>query len=326
MSSSKKLTPRKVLITFLRALLLAVVTSAALYYIPTPYVLRAPGRTTPAGPMVQIRNEKTYPTTGELLIATVFIERANALTCLYSMLEPASELVPLNDYSRVEERSDDGADLGMAISHYTSQVAALRYLGYKLENEPVGVRILQVLPDTPAEGVLRRGDLVTAVNGGPIKTMEELQRSVRGSLGPIKLQVRRGLEQLDLELTPENRAIGVQGQTTVAPGNLPVSIEIDSGGIAGSSAGLCFSLEIIDRLTPDDLTRGRLVAATGTIDPNGKVLSITGARFKAVAASRAGVSIFLCPREDADEARAAGTGLTIVPVSTLEEAIQALRD
>ncbi len=323
-SPGRKLTPRKAALTFLRALVVALIASAALSYIPTPYILRAPGRTTPAGPMVHILDHKTYPGTGKLLITTVFIERASALACLYSFMEPASELVPLGDVSRVQERSDDGADIGMAISHYTSQIAALRYLDYKLELVPFAVRVTDVLAGSPAEGKIRPGDLIRAVNGRPVKTVEELQKSVRGSSGEISVRFDRGFQKLELKLTPRNHLIGVGGQTEMAPGPLPVKIEIDSGGIAGSSAGLIFSLQIVDQLTPDDMLKGRLVAGTGTIDANGKVLSITGARFKAVAAHRAGATLFLCPKDDAEEARSAGTGMTVVPVENLAEAVRAL--
>jgi PDZ domain-containing protein len=328
-ANKKKLTPRKVAVTFLRATLLAVLTSTILFYIPTPYVLRAPGRTASAGPMVHILDQKTYPSYGQLLITTVFIEKASALACLYSMMEPDAELVPSDGSSPIQERSDDGADLPMAISHYTSQVAALRYLGYDVQLEPVGARVTRVLPGTPAEGRLQPGDLVIRAGSTPIRTADDLRNAVRGSSGTMQLELRRDNESLQLELTPvriEGSArLGVTIETEEAPERLPVAIEIESGNIAGSSAGLIFSLEIVDQLTPLDLTGGRVIAGTGTMSPDGRVYSITGARFKAIAAERSGASIFLCPREDLDEARSAQTGLNIVPVESLAEAIQALQ-
>lgn len=315
---------RRVVVTLVRSLLVAGLITAALYFIPTPYILRAPGRTAAAEPMVHIQDRPVYPSQGKFLITTVLIERANALTCLYSVLEPASELVPIS--SRARERSDDGADLSMVISHFTSQIAALRYLGYDIQLKPSGVTLTEIMPGTPAAGVLEPGDLVTAADGRPILTMEELQKAVRGHPeGVMTLKLTRGFKHLEVALSPQQGKIGVGGHTELSPGPLPVKIQIDSGGIAGSSAGLIFSLTIVDLLSPEDLTRGRIIAGTGTIEASGKVLSITGARFKAVAAERAGATLFLCPREDAAEARSAGTHLTIVPVETLAEAVKALK-
>lgn len=328
-ASKKKLTPRKVAITFLRATLLAVLTSLLLFYIPTPYVLRAPGRTASAGPMVHVLDHKTYPSYGQLLITTVFIERANALACLYSMLEPDAELIPTENSSPMQERSDDGADLPMAISHYTSQVAALRYLGYQVQLEPTGARVTRVLPGTPADGRLQPGDLIIRVDNKSVRTADDLQNAVRGSTGALALELRRETETLQVELTPirieGSPRLGVTIETQEAPNRLPVAIEIESGNIAGSSAGLIFSLEIVDQLTPYDLTRGRVIAGTGTMALDGRVHSVAGARFKAIAAERSGATVFLCPRADLEEARSAQTGLTIVPVESLADAIQALQ-
>lgn len=312
------------MLTFVRALILAVVATVAMYLIPVPYVLRAPGRAVPATPMVHILDRPTYPSRGQLLITTVLIEPASILTCLYSAMEPASELIPKTDYLNVQERSDGGADVPMAISHLTSQIAALRYLGYKIHLLPLGVRVTEVVPGKPAYGVLQPGDLITGVDGHRIHTMEELQIAVRGSQGKVKVRLERGGQVLEFSLKPKGQVLGLAGRTEPAPAELPVRIQIESGGIAGSSAGLIFSLDIVDQLTPDDLTGGRIIAGTGTITPDGRVLSISGARFKAVAAERAGASIFFCPKNDAQEALAANTRLKIVPVGTLQEAVDAL--
>jgi len=45
-----------------------------------------------------------------------------------------------------------------------------------------GVLVMQVLPNTPAErGGIRRGDVITEIDGKPIATGEEVQRFVENS-------------------------------------------------------------------------------------------------------------------------------------------------
>jgi PDZ domain-containing protein len=109
----------------------------------------------------------------------------------------------------------------------------------------------------------------------------------------------------------------------------PHEVTIDSGQVGGPSAGLAFTLGVIDLLTPGDLTGGTEITATGTIRPDGSVGAIGGVQQKAAAVRRAGVRLFLVPAEQTPEelARArelAGKGVEIVPVKTLDEALDVL--
>ena len=105
-------------------------------------------------------------------------------------------------------------------------------------------------------------------------------------------------------------------------------VAIDSGEVGGPSAGLAFALGVIDLLTGGDLTGGTKVAATGTIGADGRVGPIGGIEQKAVAARRAGITLFLVPdSQSAAEllsARELAEGVELVVVGTLEQALAAL--
>jgi PDZ domain-containing protein len=102
----------------------------------------------------------------------------------------------------------------------------------------------------------------------------------------------------------------------------PVDVTIDSQNIGGPSAGMMFTLEIIDELTPEDLTHGRRIAGTGTINVDGVVGPIGGIRQKVFGAIDAGAEIILVPADNYDEAlTAAGDKITVVKVATIEDAI-----
>ena len=96
--------------------------------------------------------------------------------------------------------------------------------------------------------------------------------------------------------------------------------------VGGPSAGTMFALGIIDKLTPDELTKGRHIAGTGTMSPAGAVGPIGGIRQKLAGASDAGAELFLIPAVHCKEA--AGfipEGLTVTPIATLTEAVEAVK-
>jgi PDZ domain-containing protein len=107
--------------------------------------------------------------------------------------------------------------------------------------------------------------------------------------------------------------------------DLPVTVKVDSGSIGGPSAGLAFTLGILDLMTPGDLTGGKEVAATGTIAADGTIGEIGGVEGKVTTVSRARVKYFLVPVEDAPAAQAkAPHDVQIVPVHTLDDALKFL--
>jgi Lon-like protease len=107
--------------------------------------------------------------------------------------------------------------------------------------------------------------------------------------------------------------------------DFPIDVEIDSGDVGGPSAGLAFTLAIIDRLTPGSLTGSSRVAVTGTIGLDGSVGPVGGVPQKTEAAIDEGARLFLVPPDEYAAAEQAARGrLEVRQVSTLEEALAAL--
>ncbi|MET9252153.1 S16 family serine protease [Streptomyces sp. NPDC048182] len=112
------------------------------------------------------------------------------------------------------------------------------------------------------------------------------------------------------------------------PADVDVSLRLEDVG--GPSAGLLFSLGIVDKLGGDgsggDLTGGRVVAGTGTIDGKGAVGAVGGVPLKTKAARRDGATVFLVPRAECSDARTElPKGLRLIPVTTLKGAVDSLR-
>ncbi|MFI7504159.1 S16 family serine protease [Streptomyces sp. NPDC049687] len=108
-----------------------------------------------------------------------------------------------------------------------------------------------------------------------------------------------------------------------------IKVTLKLADVGGPSAGLLFSLGIVDKLDGDgddgDLTGGRTIAGTGTIDTDGTVGAVGGVALKTQAARRDGATVFLVPRAECSEARSElPKGLRLIPVTTLEGAVSAL--
>jgi PDZ domain-containing protein len=108
-----------------------------------------------------------------------------------------------------------------------------------------------------------------------------------------------------------------------------VKVTLKLADVGGPSAGLLFTLGIIDKLDGDgsggDLTGGRTVAGTGTIDADGTVGAVGGVALKTQAARRDGATVFLVPKAECSDAKSElPKGLRLVPVTTLKGAVDSL--
>jgi PDZ domain-containing protein len=111
-------------------------------------------------------------------------------------------------------------------------------------------------------------------------------------------------------------------------GDIKVTLKL--ADVGGPSAGLLFSLGIVDKLDGDgsggDLTGGRTIAGTGTIDADGTVGAVGGVALKTQAAKRDGATVFLVPKAECSDAESElPKGLRLIPVTTLKSTVESLR-
>ena len=144
----------------------------------------------------------------------------------------------------------------------------------------------------------------------------------------VKIVVDRGGDILELEIElgraseEEDRAvIGI----SVGPVIADPPVDIDAANIGGPSAGMMFTLAVIDLLGEGQLTKGNVIAGTGTIRGDGTVGAIGGIRQKVVAAEAAGADVMLVPRSNYDQALTAPReAMELIPVDTIDDALAAL--
>jgi PDZ domain-containing protein len=304
-----------------------------------PYVLIAPGSAESLERVVKVDGAPTYAHRGQLLLLTVSVssDRPNVFAFLSGWLDDNTDIVPEDEVLQGKSREEDQRlnRLQMADSQMTAKRVALERLGYTVPVTGTGVAVTGVQKGAPADGKLRVGDVITAVDGQPVTLAEELAPAVRNRQpgDPVAFVVDR--QGTTLEVTVPTRAaeggqcpgrpqIGVLSRTRDEKFDFPVDVEIDTGKISGPSAGLAFTLTIIDDLTPGDLTNGTKVAVTGTIEPGGAVGPIGGVEQKAVAADQAGAKLFLVPRAEMKDARARAGDMKVVGIRTLDDALNEL--
>lgn len=312
----------------LRGIALAAALALAAFYTPTPYMLEAPGRTVPVSQMVVIGSPKAHPVNGQFLMTTVVVEKATVMLCLYSLFDPNASLTRLSSGGDHAQSAPEGGQ--MELSQDFSARVALQNLGYPVEGEFHGLRIVEVDKGSPNANILKAGDILVDMGGKSPPTIDDLRQATRGKTtrNTLAAKVLRDGRTIDVNLGLKevggSMRIGVMLHPEFDKVALPVDIAFQSGNTVGASAGLVFALEIYDQLSPKDLARGRTIAATGTLYPRGEVGGIEGIRFKIIAAEHAGASIFLVPRENWNEVKDEPTSMKVIPVSNFQEALDAL--
>jgi Lon-like protease len=313
-------------------LIIVVVLSS---FVPTGYFLIKPGTADELGSMIQVEGEERNED-GQFYMVTVSQQPANLLSLLYGIwspildVRPISKVVPPNitpdEYNRIMQS-------WMQDSKYLAQIIALRRAGYEVPIVSDGVEIVELIPGSPAEGILKAGDIIKAVEGERVNLAEEVVEKIQEKeVGEnVWLTVQQGeeLNELDLPTTshieqPEKAALRIYVRTLNWHPLLPLNIEIETGPVLGPSAGMMFVLEILDRLVPENLTHGYRVAGTGTITLTENVGGIGGVKQKVAAAERAGIKYFLVPEENYADAMKAARKIEVVSVRNLEDALNFL--
>jgi Lon-like protease len=306
----------------------------AINFYRLPVIALSPGPMEDVLARLKVEGSRVYDSEGKLYLTSVGID--DDVRFYEALLDMANRDVQLLPRADLYPEEQDSAEIDkenaalMDRSKEAASVVALREVGYEIE--PSGVEVTQVVAGTPADGKLQAGDRLLEADGRAIASTEEVRAAItRHKIG------ERVAFRIDRDDTEKNVSVQVQeadGQPRVGillrdlfP-DLPVKVSIETqNNIGGPSAGLMFTLSIIDKLTPEDLTEGKRIAGTGEIALDGGVLPVGGVAEKLIAVRRLGVTTFLIPAENCDSVRGrVPDGLRLVKVSTITDALRFLRD
>ncbi|MCC9309660.1 PDZ domain-containing protein [Kitasatospora sp. RB6PN24] len=337
--------------TMLAATLMLIVLLCVSVVFHVPYTQLSPGPTyntlgaqdKSGTPVISISGHRTYPTTGHLNMTTVQVTGADYQPSLVSVvvgwLSSDQLVVPhgtVYPAGQTEQQSQQQNAEDFVNSQDSAKTAALTQLGIPVGTE---VMISSVVAGGPSEGKLHAGDRIMAVDGTPVTDDSQVAKLVsahkpgetvvftvvphdKDSPNPTQA------DENQVPITTTKAPDADRAMVGIVPTNghsYPFKIDIGLQDVGGPSAGLMFALGIVDKLTPDDLTGGRFVAGTGTIDDSGKVGPIGGISMKVIAARNAGARYFFTPSDNCAEAsRNTPAGLRLIKVDTLDGALKAL--
>ena len=317
-------------ITFLVGLLVVAPLGAT-----SPYFLITPGGTYDIGSRVRVPEEQRRPA-GRMAFTAVYEQEANWAEVARARFRGQAEWVPASDIrppGATQQQVNETNKRLIDESKPVAAVVALRAAGYDVAITGRGAQVETVLQGMPADGVLRAGDVVVALDGEPVDTtttlIEKIRRHAVGDV--VRLTVQRDGQQQDFDLATRNSpsepgrpVVGVTISTSGYDVRMPFPVDIDSGDVGGPSAGFMFALGILDAVTDGDLTQGHFVAGTGTLDANGVVGPVGGAAEKALAAEQDGAAIFLVPRDNYADATRWVRTLQVVPIDRFEDGVRVL--
>lgn len=327
-------------LTLIIAFVATVAALVVAVLVPVPYVILGPGPTlntlgndASGKPLLTVSGHPTYPTTGHLNMVTVSYMggpgmNINIFQALQAWLSPHEAVVPQSELfpagqSAQETQKQDTAQ--MTDSQQTAQAAAFSVLHIPYTAH---VAIAQVLPGTPAAGILKAGDEVQSVDGVKVTGQTQLTHLITShpAGSELKLSVRRKGKTLPLTVrTKKVAGRAVMGVEVTENFHFPFDVKFTVGNIGGPSAGMMFALGLIDKLTKDNLTGGKFVAGTGEITSSGQVQPIGGIQQKMAGARQAGAQVFLAPAANCPDVRGATpAGLKVVKVATLSQAMSDL--
>jgi PDZ domain-containing protein len=324
------------------------------FAIRVPYVIISPGDSTPLDDsVVTIDGAATFPdrTPVEFLTVRVSTENPTLWRYLLATLDPDRDIEPRSNVVGCLSDRDNAqfnTDL-MAQSQNDAKYVALTRLGYDVPAGDARLTVVEVCRGVPAYGELEVGDRIVAIDGKPTTSLPEVGAEVQ-SHAPgeaVRFTVEREGARVDETVTTgrasadrrtcvpvdPNRerprdddlitCVGIVTQSFVDY-TFPVDVTIDTARVGGPSAGLAFTLAIIDDMTPGSLTGGTRVAVTGTIDPEGRVGVVGGVEQKAITARTNGVQLMVVPKEEVRDARRGAGDVRVVGVDTVDQALAAL--
>ena len=296
-------------------------------------VLLTPGSAAPVGRAIDISGTKVYhpDQSVDFLTVDVTTNKPSLYQVLEAWLDSNADVekssAVLGDLT--QEQDDELNRFAMDQSQIIAKKVALERLGYNVSTSENGAFVIGLTRNAPATSKIKVGDLIIGLNGMPITSIESLLNSLSGvkPRTTVAVTVKRNRQtqvvQVKTGSAKGHAQLGILA-TTELKADFPVNISIDTGKVSGPSAGLAFTLTILDELSPGSLLDHNRVAATGEVDTAGNVEAVGGVRLKAVAARRAGVRLLIVPSGEERDAKKSAGKMKVIGVKTVNDALATL--
>jgi len=333
--------------------LLVVICFLMLYRLDA-YIMK-PGSAYDVSKFVTVENNHTE-NKGSMSLMTVAMQQATPFSYLWAKTQKYQKLMDIN---QVRNPLEDEEEYNvrqlklMSDSQFNAKYIAFQKAGLQTTIHFDGVFVLNVLDGGASDGLLKAGDEIIEVDGHKISNQQMLVDLLKpkelGDKATVKFIRNKNEQEVTITLkeiprAEEKRAgLGISYAESKSIETNP-KVTMKTEDIGGPSAGLMFTLEILDQLLKEDLTKGYAVAGTGEMLVDGSVGRIGGIDYKVIAADRDGMEIFFAPDDEISPelkakhpelesnyatavktAKEIGTKMKIVPVKTVYDAINYLK-
>ena len=335
------------------SLFIVFVIVITLNFYPIEKYVMSPGNAYNVEDFITVKNGDVDDE-GSFSLMTVSVAKATLATYLLAQVNKHHDVLEV-DAVRQQGEDENEYRVRQLKLMSDSQFNAL-YVAFTKANLPYtisykGVYVLNVLENGAADGILQAGDVVTEMDGKIISRQTELVNMLneKNKGEEIEIVIERDNELITKNLTlkeiPGTKGrigLGITFAESKTIRTEP-SVSVDTEKIGGPSAGLMFTLEILNQILEEDISKGYTIAGTGEMNEDGTVGRIGGIEKKVVAAHKAGMEIFFAPDDEITEqikannpnvvsnydaavktAEEIGTKMKIVPVKTIDDALNYL--
>lgn len=256
---------------------------------------------------------------------------------LLSYIMPNWDLESI-DNSRIENESEKDITTRNKIylkqTSYDAIIAAFKEANMPYEIEKVELNVIHTFDYS--ETTIKVGDIIKEVDGTKINSLIELQNELQTKKEGQKITIKVLRDKKEIECTSivkkeEDRLVMGVGIAELKIVKTTPEVEyIFKDSESGASRGLLCALEIYNRITAFDLTKGDVISGTGSIDENGNVGSIDGVKYKLIGAYKKGADVFIVPSDNYEEAmkikQEKNYDIEIIKADTLHNVIEALKE
>lgn len=307
----------------------------ALFLVRFDYVIYTPGSLENLNDRIIVT--PSNESKGSMNLTYVTSIPANIPNILLSLIIPNWDIESLNNM-RVEDESEKEIEnrdkIYLKDTSYDAVIAAFKEANMKYEITNVDVTITYIY--NIAKTNLKVGDVIKTINGVKITSFNSLINEVnKYEVGEkLIINVLRNNKIIECEATivlEENKKM--IGISLAELKNIKTNPEVKfvfKNNESGSSRGLMCALEIYNRITKYDITKGDIISGTGVIDENGNVGSIGGVKYKLKGAVNKHAKVFIVPSDNYEEAISLKNkykyDIEIIKADTLKNVIKALKE
>ncbi len=310
---------------------LSVVAVIFIFQVELPYVIYTPGGSIDLNERIEVENG--YETKGSLSMAYVSMIKGNIPFLLFSYLMPNWDIVPENDIKSEDVTLDEmirADQISLLQAQNNAVLSAFHYAGKEVKVKNKINHIIYISDEAKTD--LELFDELISINGKEIDELKDIQNLISNcQVGDrVEIQVKREEEfykkTAEVYAMEDGLKIGISIATTYEYETDPHVEILSKSSESGPSGGLMMALSIYNSLIPEDITKGKKIIGTGTINQDGVVGAIGGVKYKLLGAVKKKADIFLVPEENYDEVvkvkKEKNLEIRVISVRTLKQAVE----